>query len=292
MTNAKTILITGATGTIGRPLARSLAKARGVRLCALVRNPASAADLADAGVALVPGSFEDPASLAAAMSGVDTLVLITAANSRAAEQAAAAIEAARGVRRIIRLSAVKASVDGPTDNTRQHGRTEAALRATGAATTILRPMAFFQNLLWSVDAVALQGTLSQAIGDARLSLIDTRDVVEALERVTLFDRHDGKTFELTGPAAIGYAQVAESLGRALGRSVRYMPITPDALAEFARRGGVDDWTAALMHDYSVAYGNGYGDFTTDAVETLTGHPARSVDDFAREVFTPAARAAA
>ncbi len=286
MTNYKTILITGATGTVGRPLVQKLAHAPGVRVRALVRDPAASSDLAGAGVALVEGRFEEAASLAAAADGVDTLVLITAAGPRAADQAHAAIEAARGVRRIVRLSAVKAGADGPTDNTRQHARTEADIRASGAAFVFLRPMAYFQNLLWSAGTVLGDGTLYGA-GDARLALIDTRDVVDALERVALSDQHDGETLELTGPSGVSYAEVADSLTRALGRPVRYVPVSPEAVAELARKSGADDWNARLMRDYSAAYASGWGDFTTDAVERLTGHRPRGLDTFVREVFVPA-----
>ena len=304
MSNPGNILITGATGTVGKPLALRLAAAASapaasasggprIRVRALVRDPARAAGLAEAGVALVAGAFEDAAKMAAALDQVDTLVLITAAGAGAADLAHAAVEAARaaGVRRIVRLSAIKASADGPTDNTRQHARTEAEIRATGAAFVFLRPVAFYQNLLWSAGEVLSQGTLHQGTGDARVNLIDTRDVVDCLERVALSDELDGQTFELTGPAPVSNAEVAASLARALGRPVRYVPVAPDALGEGMRKLGADEWTARLVRDYATAYGQGWGDFTTDAVQQLSGHPARDLDAFVREVFVPATSAA-
>jgi uncharacterized protein YbjT (DUF2867 family) len=105
--------------------------------------------------------------------------------------------------------------------------------------------------------------------------------------VTLSEEHDGETHELTGPRAVSYAEVAESLARALGRPVRYVPVGPEALAELARRSGADDWTATLVRDYAAAYASGWGNFTTPGVERLTGHPPRGVDEFVREVFVPA-----
>ena len=124
--NPQSVLVTGATGSVGSDLIQNLLAKPGLRLRALVRDPAKARALADRGVELATGSFEDPASLVAAMTGIDTLALITAAGAPAADQAASAITAAKqaGVRKIVRLSAIKASADGPTDNTRQHGRTE------------------------------------------------------------------------------------------------------------------------------------------------------------------------
>jgi uncharacterized protein YbjT (DUF2867 family) len=292
MTSPRTVLVTGATGTVGRPLALRLADDPELRVRALVRSPDRAQDLAPAGITLVEGDFESADALARACLGVDTLVLVTAANPRAADQAHAAIAAARkaGVRKVVRLSAVKADPDGPTDNTRQHGRTEAELRATGMTFVLLRPMAFMQNLLWSLSPVLATGQLFQGVGAAKLALVDTRDVVDALASATLSDDFDGRVYELTGPRSIGYAEVAEVLAGALGRPVQYVAVPPQAAGESMRALGADDWTVQLVHDYSTAYGRGFGDFTTDAVAQLTGHPARDIAAFVHEVVVPATRA--
>jgi uncharacterized protein YbjT (DUF2867 family) len=291
MPRTKTILLTGATGAVGRPLALRLAAAPGLRLRALVRDPARAADLVEAGVQLVQGDFDDEASLATALTAVDTLVLITSANARADEQALAALQAAQAarVRKIVRLSAVKASVDGPTDNTRQHGRVEHAIRAAGVSFVFLRPMAYLTNLLWSAGEILGAGTFHHATADARMSLIDTRDVTDSLAGAATSDAFDGKVFELTGPAAITSDEVVAALAGVLGRPVRAVDVSPDELGEAARHHGADDWSARLVRDYAAAYRSGFGDFTSGAVAELTGHPPRSVDDFAREVFAKAAR---
>src|SRR4051812_8079022 len=141
----KHIVVTGATGTIGRRVVEGLV-ARGASVTALTHSAGKTAELEALGARVAVGSFEDAASLESAFAGADTLVLITAANEHAAEQTLTAIDAAKRatLRKIVRVSALHADVDGPTDNTRQHGRTEAALRASGRTFVILRPHLFMQ----------------------------------------------------------------------------------------------------------------------------------------------------
>ncbi len=283
-----TILVTGAGGDVaGNLIPLLLAAGREVK--ALVRSPDHAQRLRASGAAVVLGDFRDKAGLAAALDGVETIFLLTPAHAQAADMASTAIEAARQarVRRIVRLSAIKAAADGPTDNTRQHWRTEEALRRSGIAYTILRPHFYMQNLLGSVQSIREQGAIYFATAAARIGMIDVRDIADAAARVILDERWDGAEYEITGPAAISYPEVAERLSKTLGRKITYVPISPDALAEAARGAGMDEWSAMLFRDYNRAYGSGWGDFVTSWVSTFTGRPARSFDSFAAEVLAPA-----
>ena len=186
------IAVTGATGTIGRRVVEGLIATK-ASVVALVRDASKGAALEPLGARLAVGSFEDPASLDGAFAGADTVVLISAANANAAEQTASAIEAAArsGVRKIVRISALKADPDGPTDNTRQHGRTEAALRDSGLTHVILRPHLFLQNLLASIPTIVGQGKLYFGVGTARMGMVDTRDVADAAVIAATTDRFDG-----------------------------------------------------------------------------------------------------
>jgi uncharacterized protein YbjT (DUF2867 family) len=103
----------------------------------------------------------------------------------------------------------------------------------------------------------------------------------------LADRsHAGRKYELTGPASISVHEVADALTRALGRQVRYVVVPPDAVKESMLGMGSPGWLADLMREYAIAYASGWGDFTTEEVRRLTGHEARSIEQFAREVFVP------
>jgi NAD(P)H dehydrogenase (quinone) len=284
-----TVLVTGATGSVGSELARILSTTPGLRVRAMVRDIAKARPLADVGVELVAGTFEDPASLVAAMTGIDTLALITAAGAHAADQASRAIAAAKqaGVRKIVRLSAIKASVDGPTDNTRQHARTERELRESGLVYVALRPSFFMQNLVGLAASVPTDGKLYAGVGTGKVAMIDTRDVAEAMAAAVTSATYDNQALELSGPASVSFAEVAAALAAALGRPVEYIAVPPAAAGEALRKFGADDWTVQLMTDYFTAYGKGFGDFVTDLVPRMTGHPARGIEAFAREAFATA-----
>jgi NAD(P)H dehydrogenase (quinone) len=283
------IVVTGATGTIGRRTVEGLI-ARKAPVAALLRDAAKGAPLAAIGARIVVGSFDEPDTLVSAFAGADTVVLITASNAHAEEQAKRAIAAARSakVRKVVRISALKADSNGPTDNTRQHGHTEAAIEASGLTPVILRPHLFLQNLLGSLPTILAEGKIYFGVGDGRMGLVDTRDVSDAAVAAATTDAHDGSTFELTGPASIDYHAVASAVARGLGREVAYVPVPPAAAGEAMRRLGADAWTADVVRDYCAAYASGWGDFTTDHVARMTGHAPRSVDDFVRDVLAPAA----
>jgi uncharacterized protein YbjT (DUF2867 family) len=287
---SKHIVVTGATGTIGRRVVEGLV-ANGASVTGLTHSADKTGAIEALGAKAAVGSFEDAASLERAFAGADTLVLITAAGATAAEQTLTAIDAAKRakVRKIVRISALKAAVDGPTDNTRQHGRTEAALRDSGLTYVILRPHLFMQNLLGSLQTILGKGQMYAGTGDGKMGMVDTRDVSDAAIAAATSDAFDGQTLELTGPASLHNRDVAAAIGRALGRDVTYVPVPPAQFAEGARAWGANDWMVQLMRDYSTAYAAGFGDFTTGDVERITGHPPRSIDDFVREVLAPAAQ---
>jgi uncharacterized protein YbjT (DUF2867 family) len=279
------IIVTGATGTIGsRVVERLVAEKRDV--VAVVRDAAKAKAMAAAGADLREATFEDPASLRRAFEGADVVVLITPANAHGREQGEAAITAARdaNVRKIVRISALKADTNGPTENTRQHGHTEAALKSSGLTYVILRPHFFMQNLFGSVGSIKGEGRIYWGTGDGRLGMVDTRDVSDAAAVAATTGEFDGQTLELTGPESIDYHAVAARVGKALGREVAYVPVPPSATGEALRSYGADDWTVRVIVDYCTAYSKNWGDFTTDEVKRVTGRPARSIDDFAREML--------
>jgi hypothetical protein len=86
--------------------------------------------------------------------------------------------------------------------------------------------------------------------------------------------------------------VAEEIGKALGRTVTYVAVPPEAAGEAVRAFGLDDWTVQVIVDYSRAYSKGFGDFVTDSLQSLTRHAPRDIGAFAREVMAPMATSAA
>jgi uncharacterized protein YbjT (DUF2867 family) len=283
------ILVTGATGNIGSQLVPRLAAANGVEVRAFVRNEEKAAPLKAAGAELAVGEFEDAAAVAAAVKGIDTVVLITTMHPNAFEQTKAVLSAAKaaGVRKVVRISALKADPDGPTANTRLHGQTDNAIQASGLTYVILRPHFFMQNLFTAAQSIAADGAMYFGMGDGKMGMIDVRDIVGCTETVTLSDTFDNQILDLTGPERISFHDTAASLSKVLGQPVKYVPISLDVVEQSIKDMGWGDWAAGVFRDYSTAYSEGWGDFTTGDVKRITGHPARTFDVFAREVFGPA-----
>lgn len=285
------ILVTGATGTTAALVAAQL-RQKGVAVRALVRDVKKAEALAAQGVELSPGDFETPAALEAALDGVTSVFLVTPPHPDASGMVDRflAVATQGPLRpRIVRLSAIKGSDQGPTDNTRTHGRADRAIQDSGLPYVILRPNYFMQNLFGSAQSIVSQGMMFQGTGDGRLGFIDVRDIADVATAVLLDPQWDRGIYELTGPAAISYGDVAKLLGEALGREVKYVPVTPEQVRESVVKLGWGDWAAGIMADYSAAYARGWGDFTTTFVEKIAGHPARSYATFLREVFVPATK---
>ena len=285
----KKVLITGATGTVGSLLATQLAANKDLEVRVLVRDAEKASHLKKMGAELAIGSFDDPASIQKAVEGIDTIALISPAGGNAAELVSTVLKAAKaaGVHKIVRLSAIKANTNGPTMNTIQHGLTDAEILETGLTYTILRPHYFMQNMLWSGESLAKESKFYQGIGDGNMGMIDVRDVADSAAAAVLSDRFDNQIFELTGPASITFHDVAEILTQTLGRSIEYVQVSHEAVEQSVLDMGMGEWLAVVMREYAKAYSENWGDFTTNNVEKITGHPARSFAAFAREVLAPA-----
>ncbi len=285
----KKVLITGATGTIGTLLTKNLAGEKSVDLRVLVRDADKAAHIKDLGAELAVGSFDDAASIKKAVEGIDTIALISPMGGDAAELMSTVLKAAKaaGVRKIVRLSAIKANTDGPTLNSIQHGITDAEILETGITYTILRPHYFMQNLLWSAESLVAESKFYQGMDDGKMGMIDVRDIADSAVGAVLSDRFDNQIFELTGPESITFHDIAATLTDALGRPIEYVPVSVEAVEQSILDMGMDQWAATVLRQYAEAYSKNWGDFTTPNVEKLTGHPARSFDSFAREVLAPA-----
>ncbi len=113
-------------------------------------------------------------------------------------------------------------------------------------------------------------------------MIDVRDIVDVAVKVLTEDGHEGKSYNLTGPASISFHDVAAALSKALGKQVNYVNVPLEAAREGMIGMGMSEWFADAMGEYFQAFSAGYGDFTTPDVENVTGHPARSYETFARD----------
>jgi len=269
-----TILVTGATGTIGTHLVNELIAA-GLRPRVLVRDPAKVAALGTA-VDVAKGDLDQPATVAAAT--VATRAFLLASSP---EQEIAFIAAARaaGVRHVVQLSSGGVSfgvASGPL-----HAPGEQALRASGLAWTILRPWEFASNTLqWK--AMLAGGAIYDPCGDGATPVIDPRDIAAVAARVLTSPGHGGKTYELTGPRAITRREMVSLLGEAIGTPLRYVAIANAAFRQQLASLGLPDFMIAPLGDYMQMVADGKLATPSGDVAQVLGRPPRSFAEWARD----------
>ncbi|MFF1640621.1 SDR family oxidoreductase [Streptomyces sp. NPDC058246] len=217
------IVVTGATGNVGRPLTQALAQA-GAQVTTVSRHAAAAAD----GARHMPADLAHPQSLTAALDGAKALFLLLSGDLHAPEASPADIidlAAASGVRRVVLLSSQGVA-------TRPHGvsriamrAVEDALRESGLDWTVLRPGGFASNALAWAESVRTQQTVAAPFGDVGVPIVDPADIAQVAAACLLDDRHTGTVLELTGPKVITPRQQAQAIAAALGSPVRFHELT-------------------------------------------------------------------
>jgi uncharacterized protein YbjT (DUF2867 family) len=284
MPNPK-ILVTGATGTTGGEVVRQLAAA-GIPARALVRNLAKVDSSAYQSIEFVAGDLGDPASLAHAMKGVDALYLNVVPGPDALVHIDNSISAAKdaGISTIVKLSGLYASANSSSEIIRMHSEADDRVCASELGYTILRANSFYQNILGQLEGIKTNGTFYLPLGDAHQSLIDVVDIAAIAILAMTTEAYRNKTYDLTGPESLTFADVAESLSRARGKPVTYMPITRAQFEETLRGYGTPPSAANDVGELFDVFASGiYADVTSDA-QTILGRAPRSFATFAKPLF--------
>ena len=276
-----TIMVVGATGTVGREVVRRLTET-GARPLALVR-PGRGEQLLEQGVGHVTADLDQPDGIDAALDGVDRLFLLTRQTGRqlAQEEAVIAAAARAGIGRVVKLSVFRADETSPLQIARQHRRAERALQDSGLQHTVLRPVFFMQNLF----AMARDATIATAAGDGRVAMVDVRDIAAAAVAALTTAPARGRVYTLTGPDAVSFDQVAEVIGRRSGRAVHHLRVPSETVCERLRALGAEPWFAAdmgLLHDMLA---DGYENVVTSDLNSLTGVAATPLDRFVNDFST-------
>jgi uncharacterized protein YbjT (DUF2867 family) len=224
------ILLTGATGTAGSFIANEFVRER-VPVRILVRNRAKAAGLEKVPtVEIVEGDMSKRRSLGSALDGVDRVLMISAPLLDMVETQNTFIDAAKvaGVRHVIKFSGLDARPDTIFPFGLMHLEIEKYLEASGLVWTQLRPTGFMQEYLREAPNIIKDGALYLALGDTKLNPIDVSDVARVGFLLLRNGGHEGARIPMTGPEALTIAEMADRISRATGRTVRYVPISPDA----------------------------------------------------------------
>ena len=288
------ILITGATGSAGSHVVRALLRQKqDVRVFA--RDAERARELLGADCEIAVGDFADAQSLRAALEGVGALFLSCADNPCRVAWETAAIDAAvaAGVERIVKLSSITAAPGAPVAFWDWHGQVEDHLRSARVSTVVLRSSFFMSNVLAAAEQVAHEGRFFAPAGEARIAMIDPRDVGDAAAAMLVTPVYVQGAFVLTGPAAITYSDVAAELSAATGREVEFVDVGDDDARDAMIEAGMPAFVAEQIVAIFAQAREGINEEVTGTVESLTGRRPRDFAEFAREhagLFAPVAEA--
>jgi uncharacterized protein YbjT (DUF2867 family) len=276
------ILVTGASGNAGGTVLKEVLKTD-KPVSAMYRSPEDAAKAPEK-VRAVIADFADRPSLGRALEGVDTVYLVCSPVRELVGLEGNMLDACReaGVRHIVLNSAIGAE-DYPKSFPGWHRKVEDKLKASGLGYTILRPNSFMQNIVtYHAPSIRAQGAFYAAMGDALTSFIDVRDIAAVAALALTSPKHAGKTYELNGPEALTYAEVAEKISRASGREVRYVDIPVERQKQSMLALGMPEWQVTALLDLQAYYTGGKGGEVDDLLANLLGRVPRTMDQFLLE----------
>ncbi|MFC8681339.1 NAD(P)H-binding protein [Microbacterium ureisolvens] len=280
-----TILVTAAGGQLGHLVIDALLR-RGIAASDIVagaRTVSKVADLVERGIRVVPLDYTAPASVAAALDGVDSVLLISGSEpGKRYEGHVNVIEAAKtaGVGKLVYTSLAHADtidfVLAP-----EHKATEEALVASGLPAVILRNNWYAENYLPDVLRAADTGEIAASVGDATVVAASRADYAEAAAVVLTEDGHVGRTYELSGDTAVSYADIAAAAAIVLERAVGYAPITRTQLEESLAGAGLDAGTIGFVAAMEDGIARGVLSDADPTLARLIGRPTTPIADALR-----------
>ena len=259
-------------------MARRLASAgKSARL--IVLDTGRDADLPE--MEVVEASYQDPASMRRALTGVHTFFMIPVheAPDRVQQHvtaADAAVEA--GVERIVYSSFVGAAPDATFTFARDHWHTEEHIRNTGLDFTFLRGNVYMDVIPWIVGD---DGVIRGPAGDGRFAAVARDDIADVAVSVLLGEGHSGVTYDVSGPERLTLHKVAQLFSRATGRDIAYHPETIEEAYEARSRYGAPDWEIEGWVTSLAGVAGGEMDVVSTTVGELTGHPPMGLAEFLR-----------
>lgn len=279
-----TLLVTGATGQLGRQVVEFLlaADSQPGRIVAGSRQPEKLADLASRGVITRELDLDRPETLATAFAGVDRLLLIsTDALGRRIDQHRAAISAAvaAGVKHVVYTSIPHAEADSVCLITPDHYATEQAIHASGLGYTILRNSLYIDNLLSALPQIVASGQWFHAAGDGKIAQVTRQDCARIAAAALAADFDGRRTLDVTGPELLDHAGVAAQIAEVAGRPVAAVPVDADSLIAGLTQAGLPELYARVLASFDAAQARGEYALQTTAIRDLTGHDATPIRDF-------------
>jgi uncharacterized protein YbjT (DUF2867 family) len=277
------ILVTGASGTVGSAVLEEVRKT-GTPFRAMYRSEDDTRK-APAGVSTIIADFSSKESIQRALAGVDAVYLVCSPIPALVELESNVIDVSResGVKFIVLNSALGAG-DYPKSFPSWHRIVEDRLKASGLAYAILRPNSFLQNILaYMAPSIRAQGAFYAAMGNGRTSYLDVRDIAVVVAKALVSPgEHTGKTYELNGPEAFTYAELADRITRVANRPIKYVDVPEAAQRKSMLDLGMPEWQVNALLDLQQYYKNGHGGEVTDVLPELLGRSPVQLDQFLEE----------
>lgn len=280
--NQPTLLVTGASGQLGRRVVELLLEADAGTIIATTRTPEKLADFSERGVVVRHADFNEPDSLAKAFAGVDRLLLISTdaldGQGTRVKQHQTAVKAAEaaGVSHVVYTSVVN---PGPGSVIPDHYETEEALAASQLNWTILRNNLYADLLPASLGQAIQMGQLFSAAGEGGIAYISREDCAQAAAAALLSSFNGRRTLNITGPEALSPANLAALAGQVAGKPVTYVPLEKNVLIQNMVAAGLPEPTAQFLGALDAATARGQFETVSSDFAELTDHEPTAVAEF-------------
>jgi uncharacterized protein YbjT (DUF2867 family) len=283
---AETILVTGATGTVGGEVVRQLsAKGETIKAAARSANDDTFGNLS--GVQVVQLDYNRPDALATAFKGVEKLFLLTPFQSNMLDLTSNLVSEAKNskVKYIVKQSVMGADAEPGITPSRLHRQAEKIIEESGIPFTFLRPNFFMQNFVnFYSHSIKTQGAFYVPAGDAKVSFVDIHDIAAVAVQSLITDdgKHKGKAYDITGGEALSYGQAAGILSKEVGKKVNYVNVSDEDARKGMKDIGVDEWTINSMIELFEITRAGYASTISPVVEQIKGNKPVSFSQFAKD----------
>jgi uncharacterized protein YbjT (DUF2867 family) len=286
---AETILVTGATGTVGSEVVNQLSNIKSdFKIKAAVRSVENAKKVKGDGIEVIQADYNKPETLRETLRDIDRLFIVPPESPNAIEQASNVIDEVKKseIKHVVKLSALGADVESIVSSLRLHRQTEKIIEEAGIPFTFLRPAEFMQNFVnWYGPTIRSDNAFYLPAGNPKVSFVDVRDIAAVAVKVLTDDgngRHKGKVYTITGPEILSYHQAAEILSEATGKKIRYINVPEEEYRQEMKDSGIGDWWINVIMEVYQFYKSRIQEQISTAVEEVTGKKPITFAQFAKD----------
>jgi uncharacterized protein YbjT (DUF2867 family) len=279
------ILLTGATGNVGRELVPLLLD-QGRRVRLFVRDAAKVGQWRNVDIRV--GNLDQPNTLEPALAGVEALFLVSLDTHH--DEAIVRLAQHCGVGKVVLLSTIEAGADPPIGPGKWHRQRELLLEQSGLRWTFLRPTMMMVNAAaWWAESIRARGAVFFPGGDGRCSPIAPADIAAVACTALLETSHDGNAYELTGPELLSIPNMVQVLAKVLNKPITHTDVPEAAAAEWMIKAGLPRYVVdGLLETMTALRANRFA-YTTDTVERVTGRAPQTFESWCRKyahLFAP------